>query len=181
MTPTIRALSEAEAPLAQFHDCHVNGLKWDSNAFTFSLAIEYILEWIGPSGPSGYYQFLLAEGELVFRGASDPQVWMDWRGSALYAEIAEVSVIESRATPTGMLDRLFKIEFSEPDGSITVWSTGYEVVLSGTPIVSNTQTIPRWRQTPNRRRSSRARGAPRFRRRLSASTEANRSPSEVTR
>jgi hypothetical protein len=42
----LRVLSESEAKLECFHDCHVHGLHWSDERFIFSLDLQYILEWI---------------------------------------------------------------------------------------------------------------------------------------
>lgn len=67
---------------------------------------------------------------------------MDWSGSALDSEINTVRVQKSRTTPNGEIQRLFEISFSDPDGTISLWSTGYEVILLQEPIVSEVPSIP---------------------------------------
>ena len=142
MEQTIRTLTELEAPLEQFHDCHVHGLHWRRDEFTFSIALQFILEWIDPSDDSsGYYRFRVAEAELVFQDTSDPKVLMDWSNSAIDAQIEDVRVLESRATPAGTIERRFEIRFADPDGTISLWSTGYQVVLLAEPVVSNVPSI----------------------------------------
>lgn len=139
----LRVLNESEAKLESFHDCHVHGLHWRRDQFIFSLDLQYILEWIEPSdASSGAYRFLVSEGRLVFRGASDLKVSMDWSGSALDSEIAGVRVLGSRTTPNGQVERCFEIEFADPDGIVSVWSTGYEVILLQEPVVSEVPSIP---------------------------------------
>jgi hypothetical protein len=138
-----RVLSEAEANLSSFHDCHVHGLRWRWGQFIFSLDLQYILEWIEPSNAShGAYRFLVSEARLVFHNASDLKVSMDWSGSALDSEIAAVQVLGTRTTPNGQVERCFEIEFADPDGTILVWSTGYEVVLLREPVLSQVPCIP---------------------------------------
>lgn len=139
----LHVLSESEAKLESFHDCHAHGLHWSRDHFIFSIDLQYILEWIEPSGASsGGYRFLVSEARLVFRGASELKVSMDWSGSALDSEIAGVRVLGSRTTPNGQLERSFEIEFADPDGIISVWSTGYEVILLQEPVVSEVPSIP---------------------------------------
>jgi len=137
-----RVLSESEAKLESFHDCHAHGLHWRRDQFIFSLDLQYILKWIEPSDASGAYRFLVSEARLVFRGASELKVAMDWSGSALDSEIAAVRVLGSRTTPNGQVERCFEIEFADPDGTISLWSTGYEVILLQEPVVSAVPSIP---------------------------------------
>jgi hypothetical protein len=68
---------------------------------------------------------------------------MDWSGSRLDSQIAAVRVLSTRTTPKGHIERFFEIEFSEPDASISVWSTGYEVILLDEPVISKVPSIPR--------------------------------------
>lgn len=143
MERPLRVLSETEASLESFHDCHVHGLRWRRDQFIFSLDFQYILERLEPSNAShGVYRFLVSEARLVFRNASELKVSMDWSGSALDSEIAAMRVLGSRTTPNGQVERCFEIEFADPDGTISVWSTGYEVVLLQEPIVSLVPSIP---------------------------------------
>jgi len=143
MHSPLRVLSESEARLESFHDCHAHGLRWRADRFTFTVDLQYILEWIEPSNVSaGAYRFLVSEALLVFRGASELKVSMDWSGSALDSEIGAVRILRSRTTPNGQVERYFEIEFSDPDGIICLWSTGYEVNLLAEPVISAVPSIP---------------------------------------
>jgi len=129
MQQPLRILSESEAVPESFHDCHVHGLHWRRSQFSFSVDLQYILKWIEPSDAASGYRFLICKGELIFRSVSELRVSMDWLGSALDAEIGALRVLNSRTTPSGQPERHFEIEFADPDGTISLWSTGYEVVL----------------------------------------------------
>jgi hypothetical protein len=67
---------------------------------------------------------------------------MDWSGTALDTQIDVVRALKSRTTPNGRLQRYYEIELSDPEGSITLWSTGYEVGLLGEPMLSAVTSIP---------------------------------------
>lgn len=142
MERPLHILSEADTGLEPFHDCHVHGLRWRRDRFTFSIDLQYIVEWIEPNEASSRtYRFRVSEAQLVFRNASDPKVSMDWSGAALDAQIAALRVLESRTTQNGQVERLFEIEFADPDGIISLWSTGYEVFLLEEPVVSDVPSI----------------------------------------
>lgn len=144
MSRPLRGLLESEAPLESFHDCHAHGLHWRQDRYTFSMDLQYILKWIEPEPPSsGSYRFLVSEARLVFHSASDLVVSLDWSGSALDSEIASMRVLRSRTTPNGQTERYFEIEFSDPEGTISLWSTGYEVELLQEPVTSKVPSIPR--------------------------------------
>jgi hypothetical protein len=139
----LRVLSESEAPPESFHDCHAHGLQWRPDRFTFALHLHYILKWIEPDdASSGAYRFLVSEAQLVFRSVSELKVSMDWTGSGLDSEIGVVRVLRSRTTPNGQVERWFEIDFSDPDGIISLWSTGYEVLLLREPVISKVPSIP---------------------------------------
>jgi hypothetical protein len=137
-----RILNESEADMESFHDCHAHGLRWRRDRFTFAMDIQYILEWLPPDAASSNYRFLICEARLSFRNVSDLRVSLDWSASALDAEIAAVRALQSRPTPNGRMERHFEIEFSDPDGVISLWSTGYELILLQEPTTSETPTIP---------------------------------------
>jgi hypothetical protein len=143
MPRPLRILSESEARPESFHDCHIHGLRWRRDRFSFSLDLQYILEWLTPDvASSGAYRFSVCEAQLVFHSVSELKLTMDWSGSALDAEIATLRVPDSRRTPSGQLDRRFEIELSEPDGVISLWSTGYELRLLGSPVISAVSSLP---------------------------------------
>ena len=137
-----RVLSETEATPESFHDCHVHGVRWHRDSFSFSMDIQYILEWIPPADGVDHYRFSVAEAELTFRSVDELKITMDWTGSALDAQISTIRVLETRRTPNGALDRHFEIEFSDPDALISLWSTGYELKLLRSPVSSSLQSIP---------------------------------------
>lgn len=140
---TRRIFDESEAKAESFHDCHIHGLRWRRHRFTFSLDIQYILKWIEPSDVSaGAYRFLVAEAHLVFDNVSDLKLSMDWEGAALEAQIDALRALESRPTPNGQIERRFEIRFSDPDGFISLWSTGYQVILISDPVVSAAPSLP---------------------------------------
>jgi hypothetical protein len=141
MKQPIRVLSESEARPESFHDCHVHGLQWRRDRFTFSMDLQYILEWIPPSDGAAGYRFSISEGRVTFRDVDDLKVSMDWSGAALDSQIASVRVLRTRTTPNGRLQRHFEIEFAEPEAVISLWSTGYEVNLLREPVVSEVTNI----------------------------------------
>jgi hypothetical protein len=141
MKRPLRVLSESEAKPESFHDCHVHGLQWRRDRFTFSMDLQYILEWIAPSNGSADYRFSISEGRVTFRDVDDLKVSMDWSGAALDSQIASVRVLRTRTTPNGRLQRHFEIEFAEPEAVISLWSTGYEVNLLREPVVSEVTNI----------------------------------------
>ena len=137
----VRVLSEAEAPLESFHDCHIHGLRWRRDRFTFALDLQYILEWIKPSDGSSY-SFSISEARVTFQSVDGLIVSMDWSGAALDSQIGAVRVLETRTTPNGRIQRHFEIEFADPEANISLWSTGYELDLLRAPVVSEVQSIP---------------------------------------
>jgi hypothetical protein len=142
MHQPLRILSESEARLDSFHDVHVHGLHWRRDQFSFLMDAQYILEWIAPIGNSTSYRFLICESRIMFRDVDDLKVSMDWSGAALDTQIDVVRILKSRTTPSGRLQQHYEIEFSDPEGSIMFWSTGYEVRLLGEPVISAVTSIP---------------------------------------
>jgi hypothetical protein len=135
-------LSESEATPESFHDCHVHGLRWRRDTFSFSMDVQYILEWISPTQDSSGYRFSISEAHLTFKNVDDLKLAMEWSGIALDSQIASLRIGGTRTTPNGELQRYFEIEFSEPEAFISLWSTGYEVALLHEPRLSDVTSIP---------------------------------------
>lgn len=136
----LRILSEKDAD--NFHDCRIQGISWSQKDFTFTLDIQYIVEWIQPTEETqGNYQFRICEAELIFHNVRDPRLSIDWARARLDAVISEVRVLESGTTPTGRHERLFEIELATIENTICLWSTHYEVALLSEPVVSNVTYI----------------------------------------
>jgi hypothetical protein len=132
-----RTLDEQQAPPASFHDCHVVAIGWQRDAFRFCLELDYILAWIEPARPGDGYRFRLCEARLELENANDPRVMLDWSAAALDLEISSMAITDQRATPYGAIERCFTIECGA-QGVITVWATGYRLVLLGEPFESLT-------------------------------------------
>jgi hypothetical protein len=77
MKGEVRVLSEEEVSGQRFHDCHVYGVAWCRDSFTFSLDIDYILQWHKPEPPADSYKFSVSKALLVFKSVSDIKLWMD--------------------------------------------------------------------------------------------------------
>jgi hypothetical protein len=142
MKQPFRVLSESDAKPESFHDCHVHGLHWRRAQFTFTMDLQYILEWIKPSDDSSSYRFSVSDGRVTFLNVADLNVSMDWSGAALDAQIAVMRIVKTRTTPNGRLQRQFEIEFADPVAVISLWSTGYEVELLQAPLISDVPSIP---------------------------------------
>ena len=104
--------------------------------------VQYILEWLEPSDGSSGYRFSISEGRLTFQDVDDLKVSMDWSGAALDSQIASIRVLKTRVTPSGRVQRYFEIEFADPEATISLWSTGYELKLLQEPVISAVTSIP---------------------------------------
>jgi hypothetical protein len=143
MEQSVRTLNEAEAKLESFHDCHVRGLSWRQDRFTFTVNLQYILKWIAPNDSVSHYRFSIADAQLIFENVVDLAISMSWSNAALDAQIDTITVTDTRTTPNGrMQERHFEIAFAEPDATISLWSTGYEVRLLDEPVLSAVTSIP---------------------------------------
>jgi hypothetical protein len=136
-----RVLSEDEAIPSSFHDSHVSGFSWRREAFTFAMDLQYIVEWISPDAQSPDYRFRIARGRVVFADVDALRISMDWSNGALDAQIAMFTNGAARTVPSGKSQRQFTIEFSDPDGVVCLWSTGYRVELQGAPVLSTVTSI----------------------------------------
>lgn len=136
-----RVLSEQEAPLESFHDCHVQGIGWSADTFSLWLDLDYIVEWLAPTQPESHYRFRVAKAKLLFANVDDVSIALDWERSSLRAQIETIVAAESRSTPSGMVQRRYEIELAEPAGSVALWSTAYSVVLAHEPVETHSQRL----------------------------------------
>jgi len=141
MQSPFRILGESDSRPDSFHDCHVHGLRWKADRFTFTIDLQYIVEWVQPIDPSRGYRFWISEARLTFRDVDDLKLSMDWSGTSLDAQMETIRVLKSRATPAGLSQRNYEVVFSTPEGSISLWSTGYELALLEKPLLSEVSSI----------------------------------------
>ena len=137
-----RVLSESDAKPESFHDVHVHGLHWRRDRFAFLMDIQYILEWIIPTGSSSAYSFMVCEAQITFRNVYDLQISLEWVDGVLDAQIDGMQVTNVRTMRNGEIQRHYEISFSTPEANITLWSAGYEVSLLGEPVLSAVTSIP---------------------------------------
>ena len=132
-----RRLSEDDAPVTSFHDCHIQGLLWSRERFEFAVDMQYILRWIEPDKDSANYRFLVAKARLLFHNADSVRLSMNWDKVALDAEIDTVRIEQYRHAPSGTRERRFEIDLANPEGHIGLWSTSYEVLLFDNGVISD--------------------------------------------
>jgi hypothetical protein len=137
----VRLLPEALALPGSFHDCYVHGVRWDSRRFSFAIDLDYILDWLEPRDRSEGYRFLVSRASLVFSNADSVTLALDWTGGALISQLYELRVDGSRNTLNGSVQSRYVLEFTEPEGQISLWSTGYEVALWTEPRESEFQSL----------------------------------------
>jgi len=133
-----QVLSAEAAPLDSFHDCYVHGLRWSQRQFLFAVDLDYIVEWILPSEALAAYRFRVSSGSLVFADASGVKANLDWSGAGLEAQISSLWLDGERTTPNGSKQHRYVIDFSDVDGSISLWATAYEVLLWTEPEMVDT-------------------------------------------
>lgn len=143
---TWKILSESEATPDSFHDCHVYGIRWDSLGYQLVLYLQYIVAWIEPADKTSSYRFLVSDARLVFSNADNVKLAMAWNG-LLDAQIDGLSCLAVRTSPNGTQERLFEVSFSEPDATLSLWSTGYALHLEHPPTESPTTPLDRRTQT----------------------------------
>jgi hypothetical protein len=138
MATMTHVLSESECG---FHDCQVDGFRWHERPSLFVVYLQYITNWIAPIGGAVKYQFEIAEAELTFRSVSEIVVSFDWSRCAFTVQIDDLRILESRPTPSGVMDHHYRIDFSNPYAFITLWSTGFDLKLLHDPILCEHQYL----------------------------------------
>jgi hypothetical protein len=130
-----------------FHDCRITGIEWNDEAFELTLFIQYILQWVPQGAGEISYAFWISPTTLTFRNVEDPEVILQWHRLSLDCVIFNLVKGNSRPTPNGVDTYYWTFELSEPNGSITLWATGFELKVLQPPTLCD---IPRLAQPPHK-------------------------------
>jgi len=137
---SVSAFTHEDFDRLGFHDCYVRGIRWGGEQFSFSVELDYIVKWIEPAD-DGFFKFWIRPAVLRFDLVDD--VVMDFDGTGLMPEcqIDGLRRTASRATPNGSTQWHWEFELIIPDGSISLWATGFELSLNGPPVLSASQHL----------------------------------------
>jgi hypothetical protein len=149
--------TEADFDRLSWHDCHIWALELragdpDQDDWTSDLAldIDFIVEWL--CGTDGSAVFRVAPATLVFHGATDPRIDIDWgqrEGYQVALHPASIDQIEREpiANQKVFLDRPYykwSIRLNWPQaGRIVLGAVGFTQTLRAQPVVTSQQHLPR--------------------------------------
>ena len=151
--------TEVDFDTLSWHDCSIWGIELrpgdpDVGDWTSDLAfdIDFIVEWVCASPvPDGIVQFRVAPATLVFHGASDLKIDIDWGQLGAQVALQPASVAEIERAPIEnqriYLDRSYyrwRIALNSPQrGEITFGAVGFTQTLRAEPILSERQALTR--------------------------------------
>lgn len=137
-----------------FHDCHIWGLQFRAGdaergewVSELELDIDYILEWI--CGVDGGCRFRVAPAALVFEGATDLAMNVNWGDSGFRCALHQPSIdgIERERVPDQKiyLDRPYyswKIRLNWPAGGVIAFgAAGFTLTTRGEGILTDRQRL----------------------------------------
>jgi hypothetical protein len=144
-----------------FHDCHIWGLEFragdaDRGEWVSDLVLDldYIVEWI--CGVGGGAQFRVAPATLVFEGATDLNIAVDWGRSGFRCALHQPSIDRIEREPVSdqkiYLDRTYyswTIRLNWPaGGKIAFGAAGFVLTTRGEAILTDRQKLSIAERTP---------------------------------
>jgi hypothetical protein len=148
--------TEADFDRLSWHDCHIWAIELragdpDEGDWTSDLAldIDFIVEWI--CGVPGKGQFRVAPTTLVFHGATDPKIDIDWGrpGHQIALHPASIDRIERDLIQDQKVYRdrpyyRWRICLNWPDSSeIAFGAVGFTQTLRSEPVLTDKQSLSR--------------------------------------
>ena len=134
--------TEADFDRLSFHDCHIWGLEFragdpDRGEWVNDLVldIDYIVEWI--CGVGGGAQFRVAPATLVFEGATDLDIAVNWGESGFRCALHQPSIDHIER------DRhSWKIRLNWPAGGVIAFgAAGFTLTTRGEAILTDRQKL----------------------------------------
>jgi hypothetical protein len=131
-----------------WHDNTIHGFRVEEGADGCSgqltLDIDYILEWLPPTGGADAYGFVVAPADLIFHEVTDLVVSIDYVSCSAALQPMMIHEIrrEDLTYPNGYTSFAWTIEIGWPDNSfISFQSPRMSQVLRGEPIRSAKQCL----------------------------------------
>jgi hypothetical protein len=124
-----------------FHDCYVSSITWDADTYSFALFIDYILKWVEPLKSEVNYQFWISPAQLRFVNVDDVELDLRWNGLMMDCIIDDLQRKQSRVTPNGARQHQWEFLLSEPNGSISLWATNFELTILAPPTLTDQQCL----------------------------------------
>jgi hypothetical protein len=114
-----------------------------------TLDIDYILEWISPTGQDGRFTFIVSPADLIFLQVTDLIISIDYASCSAALQPMTIEEIRREIVtyPNGYSSFSWKIELNGPNESfISFHSPGMSQVLKGKSVRSTSQWL-----TPSQR------------------------------
>jgi hypothetical protein len=140
-SPTDPPLEERSWHDNSVHALHLTDVNPEEGTATLTLDIDHILEWI--EKPRGY-EFWIAPALLKFYGVFGLKVAIDYSVGPMAVVPFTIDGIERTPArdPGGKLLR-WKLRVNCPTGEITFEALGWSLSFTGTPVLSESQTLTR--------------------------------------
>jgi hypothetical protein len=123
-----------------WHDSKIYAIAFDEEKFELAFDIDYILQWIDPTGEDNYFKFWVAPATLVFKNVYDINLGMD----SLDFQI-DVINRSNPAKPVNAeylnVDVEYNWTIETTSGEISFKSIGYTLFIRQPPRLLNVQTI----------------------------------------
>jgi hypothetical protein len=140
MTHKTRQLwTDADFDELSWHDNYVHGIQVEGGGEfgtgTLILDLDYILEWLRPSGQ--LFEFRIAPASLTFHDVFALKIDLDWIGAAMSP--FSISQISRQKLPHESWS--WSIGVNWPEGTITFEATGFTQMLRSEPLIKREQHL----------------------------------------
>jgi len=140
-TPLKASYNQDDFSNLGFHDCPITGVKWNPRAFSITLTLEYIVEWVAPTETAGCFRFWICPAELEFENVGDVSLDLGWESAVMECRIQDLYRRGERRTPNGGVQTQWDFELSTPSGRITIWAAAWILRIVGPPVLTKTQSL----------------------------------------
>jgi len=125
-----------------WHDATIYAVAFESEQFEVSLDIDYIFEWVHPSGSESFFRFWVSPCTVVFQNVYDFALDGPWPGSAF--QIDEVRRDRARSPRNAKViiaDTEWQWTITCHHGEISFWSTGFLQHVRRAPTLNEAQGL----------------------------------------
>jgi hypothetical protein len=110
----------------------------NTEEYELLIDLDYIFNWVHPTGDEKYFKFWVAPVTMVFENAYD--VKLDIESQQGEIEVADLHMENPRKTKNGLFTE-YTFRFDCQEGEITLTATGYKLYVRKTPILLQGQNI----------------------------------------
>lgn len=130
--------TEQDYEVMGWHDCRLWAMVADTEAFEFSLDIDYIFQWVKPGPGETYFKFWICPVTMVFENAHTVRINIE--SQLGFIELDHLHKEEERKNEyTGLIEHLYRFECQE--GEVSLRASGYKMYVRQLPRLTQAQSL----------------------------------------